>query len=308
MSVRVSTIIPAYNAERTIAQAIDSALSQDFKGQEVVVVNDGSTDSTATILKKYGNQIQVVTQRNGGLSAARNAGVRHSTGEYLAFLDADDIWLPEKLKKMVPALERNPLASLAFSEYRFLHNGVECNGTSIGKVRSIQDAQRLLLILPSTWVLTRQTFELTGGFCEEFKGASGFEECWMLVLLREMGEFVCIPECLTLYRVSDSGTYADKYAPGLPRFISMVKQRYGVKGKAVIRTAKDFQCRRLLSKIAYQMNSGDRLGALRTLAGIARLQPRYILGSEFRSRLLLPYNLKRVRDLIALPSRSEQRS
>ena len=118
--VKVSTIIPAYNAERTIAQAIDSALSQDFEGQEVVVVNDGSTDSTATILKKYGNQIQVVTQRNGGLSAARNAGVRHSAGEYLAFLDADDIWLPEKLKKMVPALEQNPLGSLAFSEYRLL--------------------------------------------------------------------------------------------------------------------------------------------------------------------------------------------
>ena len=130
----------------------------------------------------------------------------------------------------------------------------------------------------------------------------------MLVLLRELGEFVYVPEYLTLYRVSDSGTYADKYGSELPRFISMVKERYGVKGKAVIRTAKNFQCRRLLSKMAYQMNSGDRLGALRTLAGIARLQPRYILGSEFRSRLFLPYNLKRVRDLFALPSRSEQRS
>ena len=138
--VDVSTIIPAYNAERTIAQAVDSALSQEFEGQEVVVVNDGSTDSTAAILEKYGNQIQVVTQSNGGLSAARNAGVRRSTSKYLALLDADDIWLPGKLKMMVSALERNPLASLAFSEYRYFDdNGAECGGSAIGHAPSMED-------------------------------------------------------------------------------------------------------------------------------------------------------------------------
>lgn len=81
--VKVSTIIPAYNAERTIAQAIDSALSQDFKAHEVVVVNDGSTDFTADILENYGSKIHVITQCNRGLSVARNAGVRESTGKYL---------------------------------------------------------------------------------------------------------------------------------------------------------------------------------------------------------------------------------
>src|SRR5216683_2471527 len=96
--VKVSTIIPAYNAERTIVQAIDSALSQDYEGQEIVVI----------------------TQRNRGLSAARNTAVCRSTGKYLALLDADDIWLPGKLKTMVSALERNPSASLAFSDYRWI--------------------------------------------------------------------------------------------------------------------------------------------------------------------------------------------
>ena len=184
--VKVSTIIPAYNAERTIAQAIDSALSQDCEGHEVVVVNDGSTDSTATILEKYGNRIQVVTQRNGGLSAARNAGVRRSTGKYLAFLDADDIWLPGKLKTMVSALERNPLASLAFSDYGFIDdNGAECGESAFGDALALEQlmSERPLPvcsfpsgILPSTWVIPRQVFERTGGFCEEFKGAGGFED------------------------------------------------------------------------------------------------------------------------------------
>jgi glycosyltransferase involved in cell wall biosynthesis len=110
MSVKVSTIIPTYNAERTIAQAIDSTLSPDFESHEVIVVNDGSTDSTPDILDMYRDRIQVVSQPNLGPSAARNAGARHSAGKYLAFLDADYLWLPGKLKAMVPALESNPSA------------------------------------------------------------------------------------------------------------------------------------------------------------------------------------------------------
>ncbi len=165
---KVSTIIPAYNAERTIAQAIDSALSQDFENHEVVVVNDGSTDSTAAILKRYGNNIQVITQRNSGLSAARNAGVRRSTSDYLAFLDADDIWVPGKLKTMVSALERHPLASLVFSEYSYLdRNGAECGGSAFGDVAGLEQlmSERPFpvlsfptAVLPSTWVIPRQAF------------------------------------------------------------------------------------------------------------------------------------------------------
>jgi glycosyltransferase involved in cell wall biosynthesis len=303
--VKVSTIIPAYNAERTIAQAIDSALSQDCEGHEVVVVNDGSTDATAAILKKYDSQIHVVTQRNGGLSAARNAGVRRSTGKYLAFLDADDIWLPGKLRTMVSALERNPLASLAFSEYRYFdNNGAEHGGSAIGHAPSIEETQRLLPILPSTLVIPRQMFDRTGGFCEEFKGAQGCEDDWMLLLLRELGEFVYVPDKLTLYRVGESGKVADKWGPGVPTFVALVKERYGTRGKALIRNVKSRQCRRMLSKVADQMNNGDRLGAIRTLARLARLRPAYFFSSEFTKRLFRPHNMKRVRDLTSILSRA----
>src|SRR6516225_8557529 len=84
---RVSTIIAAYNAERTIAETIDSALAQECDGHEVVVVNDGSTDSTAKILSEYGDQISIVTQSNRGAAAARNAGVAYSNSKYIALLD-----------------------------------------------------------------------------------------------------------------------------------------------------------------------------------------------------------------------------
>ena len=314
--VKVSTIIPAYNAERTVAQAIDSALSQDCEGHEVVVINDGSTDSTSAILHKYGSQIQVITQSNGGLSVARNAGIRRSTGRYLAFLDSDDIWLPGKLKTMVSALERNPLASLAFSDYILIDdNGTECGGAAFGDgpwLEQLMSERPVPVVFfptpiqPSTWVIPRPVFERAGGFCEEFKGAGGFDDNWMQVRLRELGQFVYVPERLVLYRACESGNLADKYGFTLPIFVGLVKKRYGAKGKALIRSAINRQCGFLLSKVAHQMNNGDRWGAVRTLARLGRFRPAFFLTSEFRDRLLLPQNIKRLRDLTSILHRQSR--
>ncbi|MGA6973853.1 MAG: glycosyltransferase family A protein, partial [Candidatus Binatus sp.] len=133
MKSKVSTIIPAFNAERTIAETVDSALTQNFEGHEVVVVNDGSTDSTSTILERYGDKIRVVNQQNRGVAAARNTGLTHSSGDYVAFLDSDDLWLPGKLEVMTAALERNDAASLAFSEYGSIdEDGNEYSSSAFG--------------------------------------------------------------------------------------------------------------------------------------------------------------------------------
>src|ERR1700740_3502767 len=93
-AIKVSVIIPAYNNESTIERAIDSVLTQDFDRFEVIVIDDGSTDSTGHLLAHYGAQIQVLRQANRGAAAARNLAARGARGEYLAFLDADDEWLP----------------------------------------------------------------------------------------------------------------------------------------------------------------------------------------------------------------------
>jgi len=97
----VSVVIPAYNAAWCVRKAIDSVLAQDFRDFELIVVNDGSTDDTAAVLAGYGERIQVVHQANGGLSSARNGGIRAARGDLVAFLDADDWWLPEKLGRQV---------------------------------------------------------------------------------------------------------------------------------------------------------------------------------------------------------------
>jgi glycosyltransferase involved in cell wall biosynthesis len=102
----VSVVIPAYNAEAYIEAAVDSVLAQNFRDYELIVVDDGSSDSTADRLGAYGDAVRCIRQPNGGVSRARNRGIEVSRGRLMAFLDADDVWLPEKLGKQASLLGR----------------------------------------------------------------------------------------------------------------------------------------------------------------------------------------------------------
>ena len=108
MSELVSVIIPVHNYAGFIRRAVDSALAQTYRPVECVVVDDGSTDETPQVLAGYGERIRVIRTAQQGPATARNAGIRSSRGELIAFLDADDCWLPEKLARQVEALEREP--------------------------------------------------------------------------------------------------------------------------------------------------------------------------------------------------------
>ena len=106
--ITISAIIPAYNAEKYLARSIDSVLAQTCPVDEIIVVDDGSTDKTAEIIKRYGDKVRYIHQDNAGVSAARNAGIHAATGDWIAFLDADDEWLPKKIERQVENLTRNP--------------------------------------------------------------------------------------------------------------------------------------------------------------------------------------------------------
>jgi glycosyltransferase involved in cell wall biosynthesis len=110
MNPSISCILPVYNGERFVAEALDSVFNQTLKPDQVIVVDDGSTDGTADVVKRFRADIVYVRQDNAGPAAARNRGLRDAYGDFVSFIDADDLWRPEKLERQVHALARNPTA------------------------------------------------------------------------------------------------------------------------------------------------------------------------------------------------------
>ena len=114
----ISVIIPAYNARRYLAEAVGSVLAQSRPATEVIVADDGSTDGTAAELDRFGARITRLRRDHGGAAAARNAGIQISKGQFIAFLDADDVWLPEKLAVQMQAFAADPNLDLVFGHVR----------------------------------------------------------------------------------------------------------------------------------------------------------------------------------------------
>jgi glycosyltransferase involved in cell wall biosynthesis len=208
----VSVIIPVFNGEDTIAAAIDSALAQESRGEiEVIVVNDGSTDATSSVLDAYRGRVTVLDRVNGGPASARNAGVRASGGEYIAFLDADDIWMSGKLEKTVAAFDDDIDAAMVYTNASMIAANGEMLGTTYTpatetRAPAMQDMlSGLWNILPSTAVMKRTTFDAIGGFREEFAtGHPQWEDSYFMIVAREQGRFIYLDEPTVLYRVAAS--------------------------------------------------------------------------------------------------------
>ena len=119
----VSVIIPVYNGERYIVQTIDCVISQTYKDIEIIIVNDGSTDKSYEKIRPYLDlpNIKYIEQENQGVAAARNKGINNSSGEFIAFLDQDDLWLPEKIERQIKIFENNPGIALVHSKFSFIN-------------------------------------------------------------------------------------------------------------------------------------------------------------------------------------------
>jgi glycosyltransferase involved in cell wall biosynthesis len=308
---RISAIIPVYNGEATVARAIDSALAQRFDGQlEIVVTNDGSTDSTSAILESYGSRINVAAQPNRGPAAARNRAVAASRGEYLAFLDADDYWLPGHLAKTCDALERNPRAVLAFCDgFLIDENGRQHQwggrpcpprlSMRAGTAPTLDDLLRApWQFLTDAVVMRRSAFEACGGFCEKFR-AMGGEDLYLWLCARELGEFEYVPEPLAVYNMLPLPLRAAKYERGHRTLLKLVRQRYGAAAKPLIDRVTSYFAPALLVRALQQVDSGDRRGAAQTFIALMSMRPSYLFDLRLAVRALRPKNLHRLIRVVA---------
>jgi glycosyltransferase involved in cell wall biosynthesis len=202
--VTVSVIVPAYNAEATIERALASAAGQTVQPAEIIVVDDGSTDGTACRVEKFRMRsavpIRLFRQPNKGPGAARNAGAQSAQTDYIAFLDADDLWYPPKLERVLAAIAARPEADLAcHDEYRRSAGGrIERRVRSGPATRDMYD--HLLFerncVLTSAVVMRRRCFAAAGGFSEDRAVESNEDWDLWLRLAHANCRFLFLPEVL----------------------------------------------------------------------------------------------------------------
>lgn len=222
----VSVIIPSYNSAQYVAAAVESILAQSYPHVEIIVVDDGSTDNTAAVMAAYAAnpRVRYIRQENGGVSRARNHGIEQSSGQYIGFLDADDTWLPSKLKLQMAVFQRDPNCKACYGAYIL----VDADLNEIGIRHSPRRGRTLedLLIHGNvignicTVVCERSLFEKVGGFDPALSQCADWD---MWVRLAAHTEFVYIDEPLVTYR--QHGTNMSRNAPLLERDSLLVMQK-----------------------------------------------------------------------------------
>lgn len=193
--VRISVVIPAYNAERFMPRCLASVFAQTLKPHEVIVVDDGSTDGTAQIAEKLG--ANVLRRENGGIGAARNTGIRQASGEWIALLDADDTWVPEKLAMQAAAI--HPDTVLVYTGIMPFDDRGERIAQRAADPLFVRGRLRYYNpITPSSVILRRRAVLAAGGFRE---ATPTCEDWGMWVRLMPLGSFAAVAEPLTNYYV-----------------------------------------------------------------------------------------------------------
>ncbi|MFC1859247.1 glycosyltransferase family 2 protein [Thermodesulfobacteriota bacterium] len=182
----VSVIIPTYNRGWIIQEAIDSVLAQDFSDFELIVVDDGSDDQTEDILASYQKNIIVFRQYNQGVSAARNKGIAEAAGQFIAFLDSDDLWLPKKLSTQMDFFNSHPEALICQTEEIWIRNGIRVNPKKKHQKLSgmiFEPSLALCLVSPSAVIVKRGLFEEVGLFDEILPACEDYD-LWLRVSCR----------------------------------------------------------------------------------------------------------------------------
>ncbi len=231
----LSVIIPTYNRKQKTLEAIQSVIAQSFSDIEIIVVNDGSTDSTADFLRSQNLPIVLITKSNGGVSSARNAGIDRARGEYIAFLDSDDLWLEGKLKAQLEYFDQHSDISIVYTDQY-----INIDGNNLDQTRFERQAPKNKLALPafvdftpihtSTVMLKKEVFERVGTFDESLQLHED-SEFWNRVSDRY--EFGFIEKPLGIYRWESNAEHLtgtnqrQKFIEQGHRYLELYKQKKG---------------------------------------------------------------------------------
>lgn len=222
----VSVVTPVYKAEQYIAAMIQSVLDQSYQNFELLLIDDGSPDRSIEVARQFNDpRIKIIAQENRGAAGARNTGLRHVRGEYIAFLDADDLWLPQKLEKHISHLEKNPEIGITFSSSAF----IDAAGNLLGIYqfpKNFEDISTRDIVCRnpigngSTAVVRREAIAkikfqddpygtVEDFYYDESLSPSEDVEFWVRIAVQTDYKIKGIPEPLTQYRIYSGGTSAN---------------------------------------------------------------------------------------------------
>jgi glycosyltransferase involved in cell wall biosynthesis len=267
-------VIPVFNGQQTIAGVVESVLAQTLPTSEIIVVDDGSTDETASILNQFVEQITVVRQENRGFCTARNSGIDKSSGEYIALLDSDDFWIRTKLEKSMRRFEENPASVLVYTDVANIDvEGRELGTSPVNSETAHAPSMDEMLndlwpIMPSTVVMRRDAYEESGRFADGFS-----EDLDFWIRIRERGEFSYIPEKLTRFTVGPLYPKVLRRDNRAELFLEAISRRYGPRADGVLRSFRKHKKRILRNAGLAELKKGNRSAARRCLVRSLHYDP-----------------------------------
>lgn len=272
----LSIIIPAYNVEPYILQAVRSALAQTIDDFEVIVVDDGSTDDTAAkVMSLDDARLKLVRQANRGLAGARNSGIRAAQGKYIGFLDGDDMWLPQKARCHLDLMESDPAIGITYCHSTYIDQNDHPTGavlvTQTRRPSLVQMIRRNVVGNGSTPIVRKECFGQAGLFDESLRSCEDWE-MWVRILRDTSFSAELVPQALTCYRINLQSLsmnfdnfliYAEKAAAKIARESPAVPAR-------VIREGLSMAYRIAATKALY---SGNRSKSLKYMTSALRKCP-----------------------------------
>ena len=220
----VSVIIPTYNRANFLREAVASVLEQTEKNFELIIVDDGSNDETEDVVRSFNDErIVFVRIEHSGVSKARNVGVARSCGEWVAFLDSDDLWLPKKLSTQLDFFQKNPQVVICQTEEIWVRNGVRVNPHKKHKKQSgwiFEQCLSLCIVSPSAVMIKKRVFDELGGFDESLPACEDYD-LWLRAALRY--EIFTMSEALIIKRGGHDDQLSGQWGLDYFRLKSLVK-------------------------------------------------------------------------------------
>lgn len=216
----ISCVVPTYNSEKYLREALNSVLEQTYRPLEIIVADDGSTDGTADVAAKYGNEIRFFSQNTSGPAATRNFGLSHASGEFIAFLDADDLWHPEKLEMQMARFEQKPELDLCitYAQMFWVESLVE-------EKKYYEEHPRTKSIpgyATTTLLARRGVFGTIGTFDDQYWFGDATD--WF-IRAKEQGLVIeLLPEVLTYHRMHGANLTRRRSTESRDEFLMIVKK------------------------------------------------------------------------------------